>query len=54
MIAIEQLKEVGIIWRAWVRVQDHDPAEVTQIFEKLKGELDVKFARGWQKYDPVI
>ena len=38
----------------WVRLQDHDPAEVTQIFEKLKGELDVKLGRGWQKYDPVI
>ena len=36
MIAIEQLKEVGKIWLAWVRLQDHDPAEVTQIFEKLK------------------
>ena len=54
MIAIEQLKEVGKIWLAWVRLQDHDPAEVTQIFEKLKGELDVKLGRGWQKYDPVI
>ena len=52
--AIEQLKEVGKIWLAWVRLQDHDPAEVTQIFEKLKGELDVKLGRGWQKYDPVI
>lgn len=48
MIAIEQLKEVGKIWLAWVRLQDHDPAEVTQIFEKLKGELDVKLGRGWQ------
>ncbi|MCI9265414.1 MAG: hypothetical protein HFJ61_01680 [Akkermansia muciniphila] len=36
MIAIEQLKEVGKIWLAWVRLQDHDPAEVTQIFEKLR------------------
>lgn len=42
MIAIEQLKEVGKIWLAWVRLQGIDPAEVTQIFEKLKGELDVK------------
>ena len=25
-----------------------------EIFEKLKGELDVKLGRGWQKYDPVI
>lgn len=48
MIAIEQLKEVGKIWLAWVRLQDHDHAEVTQIFEKLKGELDVKLGRGWQ------
>lgn len=36
MITVEQLKEVGKIWLAWVKLQDRDPAEVTQIFEKFR------------------
>lgn len=54
MITVEQLKGVGKIWLAWVKLQDRDPAEVTQIFEQIKGKLDIKLGRGWQKYDPVI
>lgn len=54
MITVEQLKGAGKIWLAWVKLQDRDPAEVTQIFEQIKGKLDIKLGRGWQKYDPVI
>lgn len=54
MITIAQLKGVGKIWLALVKLQDEDPAEVSKIFEQLKGELTVKLGRGWQKYDPVI
>jgi len=54
MITIGQLKKVGKIWLARVRLQNGDPAEVTGTFDQLKGELDVKLGRGWQQYDPVI
>lgn len=54
MITIEQLKGVGKIWLVWVKIQDSDPNDVIEIFEQLKGKLNVKLGRGWQKYDPVI
>lgn len=54
MITIEQLKGVGKIWLALVKLQDQDPSGVSEIFEELKGELNAKLGRGWQKYDPVI
>lgn len=54
MITIEQLKGVGKIWLAQVRLQNREPAEVMEVFEELKGKLPVTLSRGWQKYDPVM
>ena len=55
--AKERLSQLGFSFpdsKANFIFATHKSVPAKEIFEKLKGELDVKLGRGWQKYDPVI